>query len=183
MTGVAQVHDTTLSPTKIELLRQWLPQQSWFEGNTENIETVANYRFVDPNGQVGIEGLIVRISNDFWHIPLTYRSAPLEKEREVGTLTHGVLGKRWVYFGPDDEVYRQVITKGIQEGHTEADFSDGREKTAYAQGSGGGATDERPSLSTTLRIDDPVDGPLNMTLRWGENKKNKTIINALTCTS
>ena len=34
MTGVAKVHDTTLTPTKIELLQDWLPRQSWFEGST-----------------------------------------------------------------------------------------------------------------------------------------------------
>jgi len=180
MTGVAKVHDTTLTPTKIELLQDWLPRQSWFEGSTQKLNQVASYRFVDPEGKVGLEGLILQNEVTAWHIPLSYRSGPLEGIEPVGTLLHGVLGQRWVYFGPDDEVYRQVITDAIRHGHTEADYSDGRRKTAFAIGSGLDTDTKDSFLSTTLRIDNPIQGKSTLSLHWGEEQQNSAIINSLT---
>lgn len=49
MSGTAEIHDATLTPTKLELLAGWLPKQEWFFGDADDLTRVAAYRFVDPD--------------------------------------------------------------------------------------------------------------------------------------
>ena len=37
MSGTAEVHQSTLTPTKLELLAAWLPTQPWFDGDAADL--------------------------------------------------------------------------------------------------------------------------------------------------
>ncbi|WP_306371308.1 1,4-alpha-glucan branching protein [Nocardiopsis sp. CC223A] len=103
---MAVVHRTTLTPTKLELLRDWLPAQPWYPGERSDPAKAGGFRLDDPQGEVGIEFMVVTDGGAAYHVPLTYRGAPLEGARDalVGTAEHGVLGRRWVYDGTRDPV-------------------------------------------------------------------------------
>lgn len=115
---------TTLTPTKLELLAVWLPNQPWFDGDAAQLERVGEYRFDDPEGEVGLNGLLFTAGSDtVYHVPLTYRSAPLEAAEEffVGTMEHGVLGTRYVTQAIGDPVYRAALAQTIAQGGAGAD--------------------------------------------------------------
>ncbi|GAA1101399.1 maltokinase N-terminal cap-like domain-containing protein [Streptomyces javensis] len=106
------IHKTTMSPTKLELLTPWLPQQPWYAAarRPPELSRVGGFRLDDPEGEVGIEFMVVRDDAGdrpaWYHVPMTYRAAPLDgAERAlIGTTEHGVLGQRWIYDGPHDPV-------------------------------------------------------------------------------
>lgn len=107
---------TTLVPSKLEILAGWLPTQPWFMGDAHQLARVGEYRLDDPEGEVGLNGILVTAGDDtVYHVPLTYRNAPLDAGEEflLGTMEHGVLGTRWVTFGPGDPVYRHVLASTI----------------------------------------------------------------------
>ncbi|MRK00029.1 hypothetical protein GEV27_00705 [Aeromicrobium sp. S22] len=121
---MALLHTADMHPSKIELLRAWVPTQPWFEGD-DQLEPVGAYRFDDPDGEVGIETLLVRSGDGpVLQIPLTYRAEPLAGAEEflVGTTEHTVLGTRWVYDGCGDPVYAAAIVRTIVTGGTQADL-------------------------------------------------------------
>jgi hypothetical protein len=98
-----------LTPGKLELLAEWLPSQDWFTGDVGGgLVRVAAARFVDPDGAVGIETMLVGAGDHVFHVPLTYRGAPLAGGEAflIGEMEHSVLGPRWVYDGTGDQVYR-----------------------------------------------------------------------------
>jgi hypothetical protein len=144
---MALLHQATLTPTKIELVRAWLPAQSWFEGDPA-VELVGAYRFDDPAGEVGVETLLVAAADGVVvQVPVTYRDAPLAgaEQHLIGTSLHSVLGDRWVYDGLGDPVYLAAVATAIGTGGRQADLLieiDGemvtREPTARVQGSGTG---------------------------------------------
>ncbi|MET7287129.1 1,4-alpha-glucan branching protein [Streptomyces sp. NPDC005573] len=109
---MAVIHRTTLTPTKVELLTDWLPGRPWYRGGSAVpvLEKSGGFRLDDPEGEVGIEFMVVTDTAGpeptAYLVPLTYRGAPLEGAGQglVGTLEHGVLGKRWVYDGCHDPV-------------------------------------------------------------------------------
>lgn len=137
MSGTAEIHDATLTPSKLELLAGWLPAQSWFTGSADDLEQVAAYRFVDPDGEVGIETILVRSAGVTYQVPLTYRGEPLVDDEDslIGTTEHSVLGTRFVYDAVGDPVYLVELLRVIHEGDTEADLSNG-EKSMSVLGSG-----------------------------------------------
>ena len=102
------IHRTTVTPTKLELLHTWLPTRPWYRGPAEpELAKAGGFRLDDPEGQVGIEFMVVReASSGAYLVPLTYRGAPLEGAEHalVGTMEHGVLGPRWAYDGCHDPV-------------------------------------------------------------------------------
>ena len=109
---MAIIHHTTLKPTKVELLAPWLPARPWYRGGTEVpvLEKSGGFRLDDPEGEVGIEFMVATdnstaVPTDYL-VPLTYRGAPLEGAEHalIGTMEHGVLGKRWAYDGCHDPV-------------------------------------------------------------------------------
>src|SRR5258707_15658588 len=55
--GMAIIHDTTLSPSKLELLTSWLPAQPWYlgTGREPELAKAGGVRPDDPRGDVGIE--------------------------------------------------------------------------------------------------------------------------------
>jgi len=104
---MATIHRTTLAPTKLELLARWLPEQPWWRGGARPEPARAGgFRLDDPAGAVGIEFLFLTDQDSAYHVPLSYRGAPLEDAEPalIGTSEHGVLGRRWVYDGTQDPV-------------------------------------------------------------------------------
>ncbi len=105
---MAVVHNTTLVPTKLELLTDWLPTQPWYvsRGRTPQLVKAGGFRLDDPDGEVGIEFMAVADGDVTYHVPMTYRAAPLPGHEDalIGTAEHGVLGTRWVYDGVHDPV-------------------------------------------------------------------------------
>ncbi|MDX3070978.1 maltokinase N-terminal cap-like domain-containing protein [Streptomyces sp. MI02-7b] len=103
------IHRTTLSPTKLELLTEWLPRQPWYAGagGRPELTKAGGFRLDDPQGEVGLEFMVVTDADAAaYHVPLTYRAAPLAAAEHalIGTTEHGVLGTRWVYDGTHDPV-------------------------------------------------------------------------------
>lgn len=114
-------HTATLAPTKQELAGAWLPSRPWAPDGP--IEKVAEYRFDDPAGEVGVETILWRTSGGtLLQVPFSYRGSPLEgaDAHLVGTCDHSVLGKRWVYDGCGDPVWAETLTSAILTGGTQA---------------------------------------------------------------
>ncbi|MDL4813396.1 maltokinase N-terminal cap-like domain-containing protein [Actinomadura opuntiae] len=109
---MAVIHETTLKPSKLELLAAWLPSRPWYAGGTGEPELAkaGGFRLDDPAGEVGIEFIVVTDTSGTrpatYLAPLTYRGAPLDGADHalVGTMEHGVLGRRWAYDGCHDPV-------------------------------------------------------------------------------
>ncbi|MEU1486071.1 1,4-alpha-glucan branching protein [Streptomyces sp. NPDC005752] len=108
---MAVIHRTTMEPGKLQLLAAWLPTRPWYAGpGAPELVRAGGFRLDDPEGEVGMEFMVVTdTSGDApvaYHVPVTYRGAPLEGADEalVGTSEHGVLGRRWVYDGAHDPV-------------------------------------------------------------------------------
>lgn len=118
---MAVLHRATISPTKQELVETWLPAQPWAAGLGAPV-IVGSYRLDDPDGEVGIECLLLRAGESFVHLPLTYRGAPLEGAEDylVATMDHSVLGPRWVYDGCADPVAVQELLAVTLTGGEEA---------------------------------------------------------------
>ena len=109
---MAVIHRTTLTPTKLELLTDWLPGQPWYDdrGRAPELARAGGFRLDDPQGEVGIEFMVVTDGSDEQAVsyltPMTYRASALAGADEalIGTTEHGVLGRRWIYDGIGDPV-------------------------------------------------------------------------------
>jgi hypothetical protein len=112
---MATVYQATLVPSKRELLESWLAQQPW-SGEGE-LEKVGAYRYDDPDGEVGIEGHLLRREGNeqVLHVPVSYRGAPLEGAEPylIGTVEHSVLGQRWVYDAMADPVATACFQRAL----------------------------------------------------------------------
>jgi hypothetical protein len=110
--GMATIHRTTMVPTKLELLADWLPRQPWYRdaGTEPALTRAGGFRLDDPAGEVGIEFMFVTDGagggETTYVVPLSYRGAPLDGADDglVGTSEHGVLGMRWIYDAAHDPV-------------------------------------------------------------------------------
>jgi hypothetical protein len=119
---MALVHHATLSPSKQELFEAWLPSRSWAGGVT-SVSKVAEYRFDDPAGEVGVETILWRTPDgSLLQAPFTYRASPLAgaEQHLVGTCEHSVLGPRWVYDGCADPVWADTLVTAVLTGGTQA---------------------------------------------------------------
>ncbi|MEU3979460.1 1,4-alpha-glucan branching protein [Streptomyces sp. NPDC026672] len=109
---MAVIHRTFVKPTKLELLNFWLPNRPWYRGGggEPELTKAGGFRLDDPEGEVGIEFLVVTDASAAhpvtYLVPLTYRGAPLDGAEHalVGTMEHGVLGRRWAYDACHDPV-------------------------------------------------------------------------------
>lgn len=156
---MAIIYKATLSPSKLELIADYLPKQPWFIQEGEP-ELLGAYRFDDPAGEVGIETHVVSAGHRIYQVPLSYRGYELAGANEwlIGTMDHSVLGKRWVYDACADPVYIKALATAILTGQKEAEqFVDGesqpRPSTVSVRGTGmhdGGV----PALSASA----PVSG-------------------------
>ncbi|MFT3877297.1 MAG: hypothetical protein QM708_12870 [Propioniciclava sp.] len=123
MSGTAEVDPTaTLSPSKLDLLAGWLPQQSWFDGDPTDLERVAFFRFADPDDEVGLDCMIVRSLSTVYHVPVSWRAEPLDEGDLIGTLEHSALGTRYCYDATTDPVYVAELVRIIREGDTAAEI-------------------------------------------------------------
>jgi Maltokinase N-terminal cap domain len=119
---LAVIHQTTLVPSKLTLLTDWLPRQDWWvrELSGPSLARVGGFRLDDPAGEVGIEFMVAR--NDAarevtaFLVPMTYRGSALAgaDEHLIGTAQHGVLGTRWIYDGTKDPVLLAQLAELIQ---------------------------------------------------------------------
>lgn len=110
------IFETTMAPTKRELMAAWLPGQSWFAGNAvPSLRVVGGFRLDDPDGEVGMEMIMVldeaQETPVLYHVPLSYRGAALEGAEDflLGTSEHGVLGTRWIYDAAGDPVWQAQV--------------------------------------------------------------------------
>lgn len=140
---MAELHfGTTLKPTKLELLTAWMGGQRWYasKGTAPSLTRVDAWRLGDPEGEVGIETLLVLDDSDplapvVYQVPLTYRGAPVDglEHALVGTMEHGVLGSRWVYDGTHDPAYAAqllALVRGLVP--VESSFESGALDERYA---------------------------------------------------
>jgi hypothetical protein len=116
----------TIVPGKLELLQAWVPAQLWAAGaDTSALTQLGSYRFDDPDGEVGMEThLLSTADGRILQVPLTYRGAPREAAGStlITTMTHTVLGQRWIYDGCTDPVYAAALAATILTGGREADL-------------------------------------------------------------
>jgi Maltokinase N-terminal cap domain len=170
---MAIVHRAELRPSKVDLLSAWLPGQSWCD-TVGDVERVAAFRFDDPAGEVGIETYVMAVGSGLFHVPMTYRGAPLTGGVLIGELDHSVLGHRWVYDGPSDPVYVDVIQRAIVDGSRDVDMvlDDGTpvprlEWWADAVGSGVTGAQALGALTVARRLPTaPPDGAPTLTATW-----------------
>jgi hypothetical protein len=124
---MAVIHHTTLTPSKFELLAAWLPGRSWYRGGPapELVRRGGGFRLDDPAGEVGVEFAVVAETSGedvvTYLVPMSYRGAPLEGGEGglIGTMEHGVLGKRWAYDSLHDPVLVAELV-ALLGGHAEA---------------------------------------------------------------
>lgn len=119
---MAILHRAELVPSKPELLAEWAPRQPWFAGDpTAPPEVLGAPRLDDPDGEVGIETILVRWgSGPALQVPLTFRAAPLRGIDPLTVMEHSVLGRRWVYDGATDPVAVAVLVAAIAQEQREA---------------------------------------------------------------
>ena len=140
---MAIIHNTTMSPTKLDLLAGWLPAQPWYRpaGHEPELARMGGFRLDDPDGAVGIEFMVVTDGSGSgvvaYQIPLTYRAGALAGADGalIGTSEHGVLGRRWIYDGVHDPVLRAQLVALIQ-GEAEAQaqtVSNAKDPTVISQ--------------------------------------------------
>jgi hypothetical protein len=125
MSRMALLHRAELRPSKLDLLAGWLPGRPWWrEPAGGDLVRVTSFRFDDPDGEVGIETLLVRAGDGpAYQVPLTYRGAALGGADDwlIGTMQHSVLGPRWVYDGCGDPVYAAALARAILTGAGQAE--------------------------------------------------------------
>ncbi|MGO1165829.1 MAG: maltokinase N-terminal cap-like domain-containing protein [Janibacter sp.] len=109
---MSTVYRAQLTPTKDELVREWIGTQRWYTGTVRpRLRQLDSWRLDDPEGEVGIETIVFLDESGtvpvVYQVPLTYRDAPLGGAADalVGEMEHSVLGHRWVYDAPHDPVY------------------------------------------------------------------------------
>jgi len=161
---MAIIHQASLTPSKLEILRDYLPQIPALDDYVDqNLEHIGAYRFDDPEGHVGVETHVLSGANGaVLQMPLTYRNEALVGAEPwlVGTMHHSVLGDRWVYHGAGDPVYVGELLRTIMSGGSEVaeivETQDGpvpRDSSFHVQGSG---SDE--PIPSSFTWDAEIDG-------------------------
>lgn len=201
---MALVHRATLTPSKQELVESWLPTRSWASDRTV-IEKLAEYRFDDPAGEVGVETILWRTDDGaILQTPLTYRAMPLmdEELHLIGTSEHSVLGQRWVYDGCGDKVWAGTLAAAILTGGSQAQMFFEKEGERVdvpprMQVKGSGSGNVPPAVTSVDSVTDhgtltvtragdieltvarvvgsPLDGELTLTGRIGDSGELHTL--------
>lgn len=111
---MAILHRATIQPTKDELATAWLDARPW--GGSGPVEMAGGYRFDDPDGEVGVEALLIRRGERLFQLPLTYRGAPLAgaEQHLITRMHHSVLGERWVYHAAGDPVAVDCFVRALR---------------------------------------------------------------------
>ncbi|GEE03512.1 hypothetical protein nbrc107696_39580 [Gordonia spumicola] len=168
---MAVLHQATLTPTKLELVTAHLDSVPW--GGSGDVTMIGGYRFDDPAGHVGIEALLASRGDSVFHIPLTYRDAPLDGADDalITTMTHSVLGERWVYDAAADPVavdcYTRALHGEVGQASLEVHRADGSVVAmdppilVRLEGSA-----DRGSVVFTHDLADPVSGDARLVAGW-----------------
>ncbi|TDE97489.1 hypothetical protein EXU48_04685 [Occultella glacieicola] len=155
---MAILHRATLTPTKLELLETWLdtPASGGLDG-AGRLRQVGNYRFDDPDGEVGVEALLITRGGPVRQAVLTYRAAPLAgaEQHLIATMEHSVLGRRWVYDGQGDPVALAVYRRALA----------GRQHQAALEVWVGDTLVETRPPTVRLTVWDPAASPEGLTVR------------------
>lgn len=155
--------DATISPTKAEVVELWLRRQPWLESAATDVgladlEMIGSYRFDDPAGEVGLEVMLARLGDGrVVQVPLTYRDAAMDGGEDfwICTMSHSVLGDRWIHDGAGDPVFVAALVHAIRTGGSEAPMqfqADGalqtRDPVVTVRGSGDAVADETERTPT-----------------------------------
>jgi hypothetical protein len=195
---MALLHRATLTPSKQELVESWLSTRSWASNRTV-VGKLAEYRFDDPEGEVGVETILWRAADGaVLQTPLTYRAGPLldAETHLIGTTEHSVLGQRWVYDGCGDKVWASTLATAILTGGSQARmlFEEGGERVDVPprmQVMGSGSGNNPPAVTSVDSVTDhdtltvtragdleltvarvvgsPLEGELTLTGRVGDS--------------
>jgi hypothetical protein len=119
---MAIIHQAVITPSKLDVIEQWLDQQPW--GGSGPLEQLGSYRFDDPDGEVGIEAILVRRGDAALQAALTYRSAALDgaDDHLIATIDHSVLGRRWVYDAAADPVAARCFERSLTGAQQQAEL-------------------------------------------------------------
>lgn len=162
---MAVIHQTTVTPSKGDLVAAWLPSRQWYLGTIPRLDRVGGFRLDDPAGEVGIEFVLFVDDSGpdqvLYQVPMTYRGAPLPGADSalIGTAEHGVLGRRWIYDGTRDPVAIAAVID-LLTGRTTAQaqsLSDTTDPTVVVTPAG--------SADGTLGV--AVDGIAHTDVPWG----------------
>ena len=169
---MADIFNAQINPGKLEIVSAWLSKQERSAGtdvNPEALTQLSSYRFDDPAGEVGAEIHIVASGDRVFQVPLTYRGEPLAgaDEHLISTMEHSILGKRWVYAGMGDPLFRQRLDHAIatadnsarqyrvdDDGNRVEEITD----VAHAWGTGPLAGAEDVEMLYELSLDSPAEG-------------------------
>ncbi|HET7309810.1 MAG TPA: 1,4-alpha-glucan branching protein [Mycobacteriales bacterium] len=165
---MAEIHNTTMSPTKLELLDRWLPEQPWYAGTGRpDLNRAGGFRLDDPDGEVGIEFMFVRDDANgdgtTYQVPMTYRGEALAGAPEaalIGTSEHGVLGTRWIYDGAHDPALLAQLV-ALLEGAAEPQHqskSDTADPTVHVEQVASGSVDSESLRILRVLVPDPHAG-------------------------
>ncbi|MFD7655845.1 hypothetical protein ACFV4N_17870 [Actinosynnema sp. NPDC059797] len=118
---MAKIHaGATLTPGFREFLPPWVARQPWYRGaGVPALAPIGFFRFEDPAGEVGLETHLLADGPDLYHVPMTYRGAPLAgaaPDALVSTTEHSVLGTRWIYDAEADPVWRDRVLDLVRTG-------------------------------------------------------------------
>lgn len=162
---MALFHKATITPTKAEVITEWMSTQSWGPSPADSIEVIGAFRFDDPDGQVGMETHLATAGGTLLQVPLTYRDEPLDGAEDalVAEMHHSVLGNRWVYDGLRDPQFVVMLAAVAMTGQGEAlgmAVYDGRWYVAPSNVRirGGGWTQERVPVDRFELERDEADG-------------------------
>jgi hypothetical protein len=119
---MAIVHRATITPTKADLIAEWVPTRPWGPAAAEPIDVIGSFRFDDPDGRVGMETHLLTAGGTLLQVPLTYRDEPLDggEDALITEMQHSVLGTRWVYDGLRDPRFVVMLAAVAMTGQGEA---------------------------------------------------------------
>ena len=137
------VRDRELRPDVASLLQPWIARQRWYvgSGSAPALEYAGHLRFPDPEGEVGIDVVLLRDrcgpSPVTYQVPLTARREPVpELEHALITATEDEARDRWwIYDGPHDPAYVAALLAAITEG-TGSDHAGDHDAHAVGRPSG-----------------------------------------------
>jgi len=136
----------TLTPHFRDFLPGWVARQTWYAGpEAPSLRPIGYLRFEDPAGDVGMETHLLTDGASVYHLPMTYRGAPLDGASLIATAEHSELGSRWIYDAETDPVWvKTVLAMVLANGSAEGRLADARGRLL---------TLERPEASDlTLRV-------------------------------
>lgn len=172
---MAILHRATITPTKIEAVELWLDAQPW--GGSGEIERIGSYRFDDPEGEVGVEALLVRRAGRILQVAMTYRGAPFADAHLITTMEHSTLGPRWVYEASTDPVAVDCFRRALAGSQEQAalEVYDGDQLVAVREQEvridrEPGDTNMPGDLRIARALDEPLDGVERLTATWSDGQ-------------